>query len=552
MSDTGTTKKLCRALLSGAGVTALVMGMTAPILAAAAPAGAAACGAATTVGGRPGFAMQMPVCAGATAQLRTAHILRHPIRRAHHARHRRAAHVHSDPIVASYTHAPTPNPSNDLSPGSGDVMPTTTIYYDFWLPTGLHYEADAAGDTNYENLLIRFAQDLGGSQYHNLVTQYSGTNGTVSNTVTYGGAWTDTSAYPHAGTTGDPLTDGDIQTEVHNAFAANPSWTEDINHIVAVFTANGIQECMGGTCTFTGGGKGFCAYHDHFSDGGNDSIYAFMAFDNFTHVAGYTCVAGQTSGDNDPNRSNYPNGDVSADAEINTFSHELIEAETDPHPNDTWTGPNGEIGDACNFNFTPRNSIGADVYLNGDPYIVQQEYSNAAHTCAVDLPTNGFCPTAVSNVCAPVTSYTKVVDVANPRIGSTVTYTVTLTNSSDTGAESNLTATDSVPAGYSISGLSAPGSTSSSFTSATATVAVRHPPRPPDPDVHDLGHRPGTGRHHRDELRGPAGPGPPRDRTAGPDVHLRVDDASQDPDDRDVQRRDAAATSTTRRRCPPL
>ena len=186
-------------------------------------------------------------------------------------------------------------------------------------------------------------------------------------------------AYPHAGTTADPLTDANIQAEVHNAVTTN-GWTEDVNHIVAVFTANGIQECNGSTCTFTGGGNGFCAYHQHFTDGSNDAIYAFMSFDNFTHVAGFTCVAGLTSNDTDPNRNVYPNGDQSADAEINTLSHELIEAETDPHPNATWTGPNGEIGDACNFNFAPRNDSGADVYLNGDPYIVQQEYSNNAHT----------------------------------------------------------------------------------------------------------------------------------------------------------------------------
>jgi uncharacterized repeat protein (TIGR01451 family) len=373
------------------------------------------------------------------------------------------------PVNASYTHVPAPNPSNDLSPGNGPIMPTTTIYFDFWLPAGQHYESTAAGDTNYENLLIRFAKDIGSSQYHNIVTQYAGTNGTTGNPVTFGGSWVDTTTpYPHAGTTADPLKDSDIRTEVHHAAATN-GWTEDINHIVAVFTATGIQECMGSLCTFSS--NGFCAYHNHFSDGSNDAIYAFMSFDNFTHAAGKTCVAGQTSGDNDPNRSIYPNGDVSADAEVNTFSHELIEAETDPHPNATWTGPNGEIGDACNFNFAPRNDNGADVYLGGHPYIVQQEYSNAAHTCAIDLPTNGFCAGSVSNVCAPTTTYSKSVDVASPRVNSSVHYTLALHNTSDTAAETNLAVTDTVPAGYAVTGLSAPGSTSSSSTSGSITVS---------------------------------------------------------------------------------
>ena len=374
------------------------------------------------------------------------------------------------PIKATYVHNPPLSPGVDLPPGNGDVMPSTTIYYVFWLPTGQHYESNAAGDTNYENLLTRWAQDMGSSQFHNLVTQYFGNNGTITNNVSFGGSWSDTAAYPHAGTTADPLQDSDIQAEVTNAVTTN-GWTEDINHMVAVFTANGIHECASFGCTFSTS-KGFCAYHDHFTDSGNDAIYAFMAFDNFTHAAGKTCVAGQTSGDTDPNRGNYPNGDVSADAEVNTLSHEVIEAETDPHPNDTWTAPNpeGEIGDACNFNFAPRNDIGADVYMNGHPYIMQQEYSNAAHACAIDLPTNGFCAGSISNVCSPTTAFAKAVDNPNPRVNSTIHYTLTLNNANDTGAETNLTLTDTLPAGYTVTGLSAPSATSQSSTSTSVTL----------------------------------------------------------------------------------
>jgi uncharacterized repeat protein (TIGR01451 family) len=372
-------------------------------------------------------------------------------------------------INASYTHTPAANSSNDLPAGSGPVMTSTTIYYDFWLPTGQHYESTSAGDTNYESLLIRWANDLGGSQYHNLVTQYNGTNGTISNTVTFGGSSVDsTTAYPHAGTTADPLQDSDIQTEVKNAVATN-GWTEDVNHIVAVFTATGIQECNGSNCTFQGTNP-FCAYHDHFSDGSNDSLYAFMGFDNFTHQAGKTCVAGQTSGDTDPNRGVYPNGDVSADAEVNTLSHEIIEAETDPHPNATWTGPNGEIGDACNFTFTPRNSSGADVFINGNPYVVQEEYSNAVHTCAIDLPTNGFCSGSVSSVCSPSVTFTKSVDNSTPKVTRPINYTITLDNTNDTGAATNLSVTDTVPAGYTITNVSAPGSTTSSNDTTSLTI----------------------------------------------------------------------------------
>jgi uncharacterized repeat protein (TIGR01451 family) len=380
-----------------------------------------------------------------------------------------SAPVGSAASVGSYTHTGAASPAVDLPPGNGDIMPSSTIYYVFWLPTGQHFGSNSTDDTNYENLLIQWANDLGGSQFHNLVTQYNGNNGTISNTVSFGGSWTDTNAYPHAGTSADPIQDGDIRQAIRDAVAAN-GWTENISHFVAVFTANGIFECASFGCMSDS--DGFCAYHDHFSDSGNDVIYAFMGYDDFEHHVGRTCVAGQTAGDNDPNRGVYPNGNRAADAEINTLSHELIEAETDPHPNDTWTAPNpeGEIGDACNFNFSPRSDVGADVYINGHGYIMQQEYSNSAHTCAIDLPTNGFCGGSVANVCSPTTSFAKSVDNPNPRVLSTIHYTLSLDNTNDTGAETNLALTDTVPAGYAVTGLSAPNSTSSSNTASSITV----------------------------------------------------------------------------------
>jgi len=155
-----------------------------PVVVVQLPASAAPPAPVSPITGPPGFAMAEPAAGSAT----------------------RPAAPAAPAVNASYTHTPAPNPAQDLPPGSGPVMLTTTIYYDFWLPTGQHYEADAAGDTRYENLLTQWAQDLGSSQFHNLLTQYSGTNGTITNTVAFGGSRVDTgTAYPHAGTTADPL-----------------------------------------------------------------------------------------------------------------------------------------------------------------------------------------------------------------------------------------------------------------------------------------------------------------------------------------------------------
>ena len=88
----------------------------------------------------------------------------------------------SRPLInASYTHTPAQNSGQNLPPGSGNIMPSATVYYDFWLGTaaGATYEGSAAGNTSYETLLTRFASDLGASQFHNLLTQYYGNNGTI-------------------------------------------------------------------------------------------------------------------------------------------------------------------------------------------------------------------------------------------------------------------------------------------------------------------------------------------------------------------------------------
>ena len=349
----------------------------------------------------------------------------------------------------AYTHSPAPNsdPAGDLVQKTGPVMHTLTLYLDYWLPAG-HFETDAAGDTAYRNLIQRFAGDLQGTEYYGLMTQYNDGGGAIQNSVTIGGTQLYTGAYPHAGTQADPLTFNDITNEVKRA-ATDNGWTQDDNHMFVVFTGSGVQSCKSGPtdCSF----NAYCAFHNFFTDGTKPTIFANMPL--ATSLGGCT-PAGP-----------FPNGDTTADTEINVLSHEIFEAVTDPHLNGTWTdtnGGSGEIGDKCNLNFAPRNDAGADVYLHGHPYMVQQEWSNAVHTCAIDLRAGGVVP--------PTVSLSKAVDVPAPQVGQSIHYTVSLNNSNDTGAATNLRLTDNLPAGYTVTNLSAPGSTSTSTTSGSATV----------------------------------------------------------------------------------
>ena len=170
--------------------------------------------------------------------------------------------------------------TNMVSHG-GNIMPTTTTYAIWWLPAGNHFEpttgnaaTDAANDTRYENLLIRYFNDVGGSDIYGTATQYNGTNGFITNSSTFGGSVTDTNAYPHAGTVADPLTQQNLQDEVEAVRTAQ-GWPTGVNTEYFIYTGFGIQDCFpdGTICS----DSDFCAYHTWYdAGGGNHVIWANM------------------------------------------------------------------------------------------------------------------------------------------------------------------------------------------------------------------------------------------------------------------------------------
>jgi len=271
-------------------------------------------------------------------------------------------------------------------------------YLIYWLPAGVALDSNTQdGIGNFEALTQRFCNDISGSDYFNIVTQYPGTNpGTcmgagcvvvqnyVPNPVTLGGAWVDTLAYPHAGpknnagTQANPLTDSDIQSEITRAISQN-TWVIDANSIFIVITgvfnsgANagaGVEECVGANCTFRG--VSFCAYHSTFSSSGKTVIYSYLSDASF-NAAG--CAEGIGVG---------PNGQLASDREVVLMTHEFFESVTDPDAK-SWIDPKdnfNEIGDLC-------NQISDTVILNGNTYAVQQQWSNASSSCVSKFPPPG-------------------------------------------------------------------------------------------------------------------------------------------------------------------
>ena len=275
----------------------------------------------------------------------------------------------------------------DLVDHGGAVMSDIIrAYMIYWTPSGVVLDNTVTGGTgNFQTLNQQFYNDVATSGYMNIVRGYPGTcSGSpclLSNTagsVTLGGAWVDTQAYPDhgnsatAGTQANPLTDADIQAEVTRAITQN-AWSVDANAIFIVVTGvfsssgNPVEECNGSNCTF--GGSAFCAYHSYF--GSTPTIYSYLSDASFMRGG---CNEGLSSA---------VNGQISSDREVALMTHEFIEAVTDPQLGTWWEPVTGaEIGDKC-------NQIPATVTLSGNSYAVQQQWSNFRGSCVSNANSAG-------------------------------------------------------------------------------------------------------------------------------------------------------------------
>jgi hypothetical protein len=340
-------------------------------------------------------------------------------------------------------------PSDSTTPllqGSGPIMEDPTYYLIFWQPN-----SDTKFDTNYQSKIQQFFNDVGGTPFLDVETQYCDKNGTCpKGTATFGGSWTDTNAYTdnsgNDGSSTKPLSDADIQDAVTDAIAANSGWqAPGINTMYFVFTGyfiNGsnkqepIHSCFSSTECFAGlttndiGAGGYCAYHSTFQSNGQDVIYASQPY----APLGACYVTSYNSGP-------YPNDNSNVDIEISVVSHEMLEANTDPLLN-AWKdkdGNSGEIGDKCAYLFPwgdpnagPFEPDGTDVILNGNPYYLQTEWSNAPVVWNQTQPPgqNPGAPGCVKRFGkdSDASVVPSAVDMGTVRGGTSASRTITLTN----------------------------------------------------------------------------------------------------------------------------
>ena len=246
----------------------------------------------------------------------------------------------------------------------------------FWTPPGTRLDPSGS-DSRFRSLVAQYLKDAGGTPFYGLLDQYWDAAGPVRNVVRLGGTYVDTRPYPHAGTRADPLTDGNIYTEIEHV-SESQHWPVTPGVGFALVTAYGVETCATyeghRSCSFPlSNDTGFCAYHSSTSYSRTDSTASYLPYMLVADVEG--CDSLPTYGEGPA-----PYGAPVVDAVINSLSHEQFEMVSDP-TGEGWydNSDNSEIGDKCETSFGYPARDGATVRLaNGHGYVLQREWSAAS------------------------------------------------------------------------------------------------------------------------------------------------------------------------------
>ena len=191
--------------------------------------------------------------------------------------------------------------------------------------------------------LDTFYSTVGGSNYMKTNNEYTGPNGTVGTTVSFGGHTIDTSAAP----TSAPST-GTILGKVCTATGNHPH----ADAFYAVYIDN------------KRGNAGYCAWHSSSSCPGDPTPVQFGFFFNL-------------DGDSGCNPDAAVNHSQGLAALMNVSGHELSETVTDPQLNAWYDRQGAENADKCAWTFSTGSGVN-NVSFGGTTWKIQGNFSNAA------------------------------------------------------------------------------------------------------------------------------------------------------------------------------
>jgi hypothetical protein len=267
--------------------------------------------------------------------------------------------------------------SGKLTYHGGPIEHNPNVWLIFWGPNWTSDSALIAA----RNVVTTMFADLGHTRYENTLSQYYGTNGWISNSLT-SNAIIDSSVPPSETTNCGvaAVDDSSLQAEVNSLISMRGLPHNDGNTTYLVFTElyeNLIVpplrvpfEIWDPTygCSAPGSGN-YCGYHSF--DTTVNQAYAAIPYPDLGSSPGCGTQVD-------------PNGSPEGDALANTAAHEEANSATDPSGTGWFDSAGFEIGDKCNF-------ISNDVNLNnGGWFFIVTLYSNASGECV-----NAYAPDTV-------------------------------------------------------------------------------------------------------------------------------------------------------------
>lgn len=269
----------------------------------------------------------------------------------------------------------------DLTYHDGQVMQTNTTHAIYWVPNGFKL------GNGYQSTLDSYFQDVAAASgqtdnVYQALTQYYESLGSGKSFIRYeqafAGAVTDTQAFPtgkncptYAKKMKVCITDGQIDSEIQRLADAQ-QWSGGAADTYMVFLPMQTGSCFnasGKVCAF----KSYCAYH--FWTGQSAASFAYAVIPYAT-TASMKAVCGAPGGiaGND------------ADNALDAVSHEHREMINDPFGQGWWDRNGWEGSDKCAYNYGTNLGITTsgqpyNQLIDGHPYALQMEWSNASHGC---------------------------------------------------------------------------------------------------------------------------------------------------------------------------
>jgi hypothetical protein len=240
----------------------------------------------------------------------------------------------------------------------GPVIGTPTVYL-IWY--GNWNQSNGSDNAAGQQIVRDFAHSIGGSNYFQINTTYSGVGGGVN--------YSDSNQYTDTGSQGTRLSDSKVFAVVKNAINGG-HLPYDANGVYFVLTSSNVSET-----------SGFCSQYCGWHTAGNNSNGARIRY-SFVGNANrcLSACSAQTTG---------PNGNAGVDAMISVIAHELEESTTDPDLN-AWYDSNGaENGDKCAWTFGQNQTqlpSGAwyNVTLGARNYLIQRNLAASDSKCYMD------------------------------------------------------------------------------------------------------------------------------------------------------------------------